>query len=83
MRQGFLIYVKDYKAEIVEFTTLQIYSMPDGTKNYFVHTKHGDEFFYESDLHSSRSELEQECEELNKALGGKHGQPKSVCRATK
>ena len=68
MRQGFLIYIKDYVAEIVEFKTLQIYQMPDGTKKYFVHTKYGEEFFYESDLHVSRSELEQECEELNKAL---------------
>ncbi len=83
MRQGFLIYIKDYVAEIVEFKTLQIYEMPDGTKKYFVKTKYGDDFFYENDLHISRSELEQECNDINKAFGGINERPNGVCRATK
>lgn len=83
MRQGYLIYVKDYKAEIIEFQTLQAYQMPDGTKKYFVKTKYGDDFFYENDLHISRSELQRECDELNKALRGANGKSKSVSGKTK
>ena len=49
MKNGFVIIVKDYKAEICEFTTLTVITMPDGSKLYFVHTKYGDEYFKEMD----------------------------------
>lgn len=83
MKSGYLIHVKDYKAEIVEFKTLQVYQMPDGTNKYFVHTEYGDDFYNEGDLKSSYSELEQECKDLNKALGGLNGRPKGIYRKTK
>jgi hypothetical protein len=76
MKNGFVIIVKDYKAEICEFTTLTVITMPDGSKLYFVHTKYGDEYFKEMDLRANRSELEKECEAMNKALGGLNGRNK-------
>jgi len=77
MKHGYVIIAKDYKAEICEFETLTVINMPDGTKLYFVHTKYGDSYFNEGDLRANRSDLEKECEELNKALRGIDGRTKT------
>lgn len=73
MEKGFVIIVKDYKAEIVEFFTLKIISMPDGSRIYYVITKYGNEYFKETDLSTTRESLEQECSAMNEALGKVHG----------
>ena len=83
MLKGYCIMVRDYKAEIVEFTTLTIATMPDESKLYLIHTKFGNDYFSERDLRQSREELEKECAELNKALskakeGGKVGVKKGI-----
>lgn len=68
MKHGYVIIAKDYVAEICEFETITVIAMPDDSKLYFVHTKYGDNYFNESDLKASKSELEKECNELNEAL---------------
>lgn len=68
MKHGYLIIVKDYKAEIVEFQTLTIIMMPDETRMYFVQTKYGEGYYNERDLRATSEELEQDCEDMNKAL---------------
>lgn len=68
MKNGYLIMVKDYKAEIVEFETLTVIMMPDESKTFFVQTKYGAGYYSERDLRATREELEQECEDMNKAL---------------
>lgn len=70
MKQGYVIIVKDYVAEICEFQTLTTIAMPDGSLLYFIHTKHGDNYFNEADLRTTREALVIECEEMNKALRG-------------
>lgn len=68
MDKGYVIIVKDYKAEICEFITIAIGNMPDNSKLYFVHTKYGDDYFNEQELKANRTDLEKECDELNKVL---------------
>lgn len=68
MRKGYLIIVKNYKAEIVEFKTISVVNTPDNIRLYYVHTKYGDDYFKECELKPTRKILEQECEEMNKAL---------------
>ena len=68
MLNGYLISVRDYKAEIIEFATLSIVNMPDGSKLHLIHTKYGDDYHAESELHETREELEKECAELNESL---------------
>lgn len=76
MRRGYVIIVKDYVAEICEFETLTVIAMPDGSRLFFIHTKYGDNYFNEADLKASRTELEKECEAMNKALRGFNGRTK-------
>lgn len=80
MLNGYCIIAKDYNAEIVEFSTLSIITMPDMSKLYFIHTKYGDDYKHEKELSPTREELEKECKELNesfqrvkKGAGDKHG----------
>ena len=68
MRSGYCLIVRDYKAEIVEFVTKNITTMPDGSKLYLVHTKFGDDYYHESDLSPTKEVYEKECEELNITL---------------
>ena len=77
MKHGYVIIVKDYVAEICEFETLTVIAMPDDSRLYFIHTKHGDDYFNERDLRANRSDLEHECEELNKALRESHERTKT------
>jgi len=70
MKNGYLIIVRDYVAEICEFETITIITMPDNSKLYFIHTKYGDDYYQEEDLSATREKLEKECNELNKALTG-------------
>ena len=70
MRKGYVIIVRNYIAEICEFETLQIINTPDGTVLYHVVTKYGEDYFKEGDLKPIRKMLEQECEEMNRALQG-------------
>lgn len=68
MIKGYVITIKDYKAEICEFRTIEIINAPDGTKIYHAETKYGEDYFKESDIVPVRKMLEKQCEELNKAL---------------
>ncbi len=68
MREGYVIVVKNYKAEIVRFVTMKEIIMPDSSKLYYVHTKYGNEYFKESDLFETEEELVTECEQLNDAM---------------
>lgn len=83
MRQGYCLLVRDYKAEIVEFTTKTILQMPDGSKLYLINTKFGDDYVNERELSESRERFEKECAELNEALsksqrGGLDGAERSL-----
>lgn len=68
MREGYVIVVKDYNAEIVRFVTMKEIIMPDSSKLYYVHTKYGNEYFKESDLFETEEELIVECKQLNDAM---------------
>ena len=68
MREGYVIVVKDYNAEIVRFVTMKVIIMPDSSKLYYVHTKYGNEYFKESDLFETEEELVVECKQLNDAM---------------
>lgn len=68
MREGYVIVVRNYNAEIVRFVTMKEIIMPDSSKLYYVHTKHGNEYFKESDLFETEEELVVECEQLNDAM---------------
>jgi hypothetical protein len=68
MREGYVIVVKDYNAEIVRFVTMKEIIMPDSSKLYYVHTKYGNEYFKESDLFETEEELVVECKQLNDAM---------------
>lgn len=68
MLNGYCLVVKDYKAEIVEFSTLSIITMPDNSKLYLIHTKYGDEYRHEKELSPTRDKFEKECRELNEAF---------------
>lgn len=68
MREGYVIVVRNYKAEIVRFVTMKEIIMPDSSKLYYVHTKYGNEYFKESDLFETEEELVAECEQLNDAM---------------
>lgn len=70
MKHGYVIKVINNVAEICEFETITILTMPDGSKLYCIHTKYGDEYYPERDLSESREKLIGECESLNKALAG-------------
>lgn len=83
MLSGYCIMVKDYKAEVVEFTTLTVITMPDQSKLHLIHTKYGDDYFSERELRQSREQLDKECAELNEALakaqgGGSLGTEKGI-----
>lgn len=73
MKHGYCLIVRDYVAEIVEFTTITIIAMPDETKLYFIHTKYGDDYYKEGDLSPTRERFEQECADLNKTLSATKG----------
>ena len=68
MREGYVIVVRNYNAEIVKFVTMKEIIMPDSSKLYYVHTKYGNEYFKESDLFETEEELVAECEQLNDAM---------------
>lgn len=68
MREGYVIVVRNYNAEIVKFVTMKEIIMPDSSKLYYVHTKYGNEYFKESDLFETEAELVAECEQLNDAM---------------
>lgn len=68
MREGYVIVVRNYNAEIVKFVTMKEIIMPDSSKLYYVHTKYGNEYFKESDLFETEEELVEECEQLNDAM---------------
>lgn len=70
MLKGYVIIVRNYIAEICEFTTLQVVDTPDGTKLYYISTKYGEDYYRESELKPIRKMLEKECEDLNKSLSG-------------
>lgn len=70
MLNGYCLIVRDYKAEIVEFSTISIITMPDGSKLYLIHTKFGDEYMKESDLSPTKEKFEKDCADLNKTLSG-------------
>lgn len=72
MKNGYVIIVRDYVAEVCEFQTLTIIAMPDNSRLYFIHTKYGDDYYHEEDLFATREKLDKECEGLNKALRGKN-----------
>lgn len=78
MLNGYCLIVKDYKAEIVEFQTRTIITMPDDSKLYLIHTKYGDEYFNEKDLSSTKERFITECEELNKTLGELYARKRST-----
>lgn len=68
MLNGYCLMVRDYKAEIVEFATLSVITMPDSSRLYLVHTKFGDDYMNEKDLSPTKERFEKECNDLNKAL---------------
>ena len=68
MRDGYVIVVRNYNAEIVRFVTMKEIIMPDSSKLYYVHTKYGNEYFKESDLFETKEELVEECKQLNDAM---------------
>lgn len=68
MREGYVIVVRNYNAEIVRFVTMKEIIMPDSSKLYYVHTKYGNEYFKESDLFETEEELVVECKQLNDAM---------------
>ena len=68
MREGYVIVVRNYNAEIVRFVTMKEIIMPDSSKLYYVHTKYGNEYFKESDLFETKEELVEECKQLNDAM---------------
>jgi len=70
MLKGYVIIVKNYVAEICEFTTISNITTVDGTKLYYVRTKHGEDYFKEDELSPVRKALEKSCKELNEALRG-------------
>jgi len=70
MPKGYVIIVRNYIAEIVEFRTISIDEMPDGTKMYLIETKYGEDTYKESDLSPIRKALVEECDNLNRALRG-------------
>lgn len=80
MLNGYCLIVRDYKAEICEFVTHQTFTMPDDSKLFYVQTKYGFDYFNEKEVHQTREELVEECEQLNKALvkGGTGGKEKSL-----
>lgn len=83
MLNGYRLIVRNYKAEIVEFATKSIVTMPDDSKVYLIHTKYGDEYVSEKELSKDRESFEQECAEINKALekaqrGGLDGAERSI-----
>ena len=79
MLNGYCLIAKDYKAEIVEFSTLSIITMPDSSKLYLIHTKYGDEYKHENELSPTREKFEKDCQQLNevftklKQKGDNHG----------
>ena len=68
MLNGYCLMVRNYKAEIVEFSTESIINMPDGSKLYLIHTKFGDEYMNEKDLSPTKERFIKDCEDLNKSL---------------
>lgn len=68
--KGYVLMVRDYVAEIVEFKTLEVMDVPDGSHKYHVETKYGEQDFDESELSPIRGKLEKECRELNEAFRG-------------
>ena len=71
--KGYYIIVKDYIAEIVEFRTIEIINTPDDTHIYHIDTKYGEDFVEESRLKPIRKMLEEECKQLNEAMGKSRG----------
>ena len=80
-KKGYVIIAKDYKAEIVELEIITTINMPDDSKLFFGTTKYGDGYYNERDVRFSRQELERECMEMNKALGGLNGGKTSIYKA--
>ena len=83
--RGFCLLVRDYKAQIVEFTTKSITTMPDNSKIYLIHTKFGDDYVNESELSPTKDRFINECEELNHSLsrlqnGGNNGVKARLCK---
>lgn len=68
MLNGYCLVVRDYKAEIVEFATLSVITMPDESKLYLVRTKYGDDYMNEGDLSPTKDKFVAECESLNRTL---------------
>lgn len=68
MFKGYVIIVKDYRAEIVEFRTIEIIEAPDGMRIFHVDTKYGDKYYKEFELSPIRKALEKECEAINEKL---------------
>ena len=73
MFKGYTIVIKDYKAEICEFRTIEIINAPDGTKIYHIETKYGEDYLKECDVVPVKKMLEKQCEELNNTLGKSKG----------
>ena len=73
MPKGFIIVVRDYVAEIVEFQTIEIIKMPDDERIFHIVTKFGEDYVKEGQIKPIRKMLEKECEELNKALEASRG----------
>ena len=83
MLNGYCLIVKDYKAEIVEFATKSIITMPDDSKVYLICTKYGDEYVSERELSANKETFERECAEINVSLekaqrGGLDGAERSI-----
>lgn len=70
MHKGYVIIIRDYIAEICEFTTIEIINAPDDTKIYHVTTKYGEDYFKESEISPIKKALEKQCDEMNIALSG-------------
>lgn len=65
---GYVLMVRDYKAEIVRFDTLEVMELPDGSNKYRVMTKFGEAYFNESELSPIKAKFVEECNKLNEAL---------------
>lgn len=74
MPKGYVIIVRDYVAEICEFTTLSIEELPDGSRLYYVHTKYGDDYYKEDELSPIRKALEEEYNQICSSLMGVHSE---------
>ena len=66
--KGYVLMVRNYKAEIVPFETINTIELPDGSLKYYVRTKFGEDYFNESDISPIKRRFLDDCNKLNEAL---------------